>query len=150
VRRTAQLRRFDERPFPSNIALFISPEPGNAPNGGARQAAWGAIPSDRNRCFVGAFGRRGCASASGAAEMIVTQAHWISDSEDFAHAPPPSPRGSAARLMALARRKTGLDDFGAHSVEEALEHLLRAYQSEADLNVFGRHIGTTCGCSRTC
>ncbi len=68
----------------------------------------------------------------------MTQAHWISDSDDVAHAPPPSPRGSAARLMALARRKTGLDDFGAHSVEEALEHLLRAYQSEADLNVFGR------------
>jgi hypothetical protein len=73
-----------------------------------------------------------------AAEKIVTQAHWLSNLDglpDRASPPPPNP---AQRLMALARRKTGLEDFGSEPIEEALEQLLSAYREEADLNLFGR------------
>jgi hypothetical protein len=40
--------------------------------------------------------------------------------------------------MALAQRRTGLSDFGAPSVEAALDRLQLAVHAEADLNLFGR------------
>jgi hypothetical protein len=67
----------------------------------------------------------------------VIETHWIGDGA-LADAPQGGRRGSAAGLMALARRKTGLQDFGAQPVEEALDRLLFAYQTEAELNLFGR------------
>lgn len=73
-----------------------------------------------------------------AAEKIVTQAHWLSNFDEVADRRSPAPRDDAARLMNLARRKTGLHDFGPQPIEEALEHLLHAYREEADLNLFGR------------
>lgn len=44
----------------------------------------------------------------------------------------------AERLIAAARRSTGLSDFGEWSFEEPLAVLLRSYADEADLSVFGR------------
>jgi len=45
---------------------------------------------------------------------------------------------SSAELMRLARRRTGLTDFGDAGCEEPLEVLVRSYEEEADLNPFGR------------
>jgi hypothetical protein len=45
---------------------------------------------------------------------------------------------SAAELIDLARRRTGLRDFGAPGFEVPLEVLLRSYDEEADLSPFGR------------
>ena len=42
------------------------------------------------------------------------------------------------RLMELARRRTGLDDFGEWSFTEPLGVLLQAYEHEAELSAFGR------------
>lgn len=44
----------------------------------------------------------------------------------------------AEELIALARRRTGLSDFGNEPFEEALSVLLEAYDREAALNIFGR------------
>ncbi|MBV8683225.1 MAG: hypothetical protein JO111_10150, partial [Caulobacteraceae bacterium] len=68
----------------------------------------------------------------------MTQAHLLSDLDGLSNRRTPSSRPEADRLMNLARRKTGLHDFGPEPIEEALEHLLRAYREEADLNLFGR------------
>jgi hypothetical protein len=73
-----------------------------------------------------------------AAEKVVTQAHLISGFDGLTDQRTPSPRRDAERLMSLARKKTGLHDFGPDPIEEALDHLLRAYREEADLNLFGR------------
>lgn len=45
---------------------------------------------------------------------------------------------SAAELMRLAQRRTGLTDFGDASFEEPLEVLTRSYEEEASLSAFGR------------
>ena len=73
-----------------------------------------------------------------AAEKVVTQAHLLSDFDGLSDQRSPSSRPDAARLMSLARKKTGLHDFGPEPIEEALEHLLHAYREDADLNLFGR------------
>jgi hypothetical protein len=44
----------------------------------------------------------------------------------------------AEELMARARRRTGLVDFGCTSFEEPLSNFLRACREEADLSLFGR------------
>src|SRR5215813_269887 len=44
----------------------------------------------------------------------------------------------AEELMALARRRTGLSDFGPEPFEEALTILLESYDREASLSLFGR------------
>jgi hypothetical protein len=45
---------------------------------------------------------------------------------------------SASKLIKLARQTTELTDFGDTSFEEPLEVLLRSYEQEANLTVFGR------------
>jgi len=45
---------------------------------------------------------------------------------------------SAAELIQSARRSVGLADFGVPSLEDPLEVLLRSYEREASLSVFGR------------
>jgi hypothetical protein len=45
---------------------------------------------------------------------------------------------SAAELIQLARRRTGLADFGEPCFEAPLEVLVRSYEEEADLSPFGR------------
>ena len=45
---------------------------------------------------------------------------------------------SAEEMIGLARRRTGLSDFGAEPFEEGLRVLLEAYHREAELNLFGR------------
>src|SRR5215469_10819068 len=45
---------------------------------------------------------------------------------------------SAEEMIGLARRRTGLFDFGAEPFEEGLRVLLEAYHREAELNLFGR------------
>jgi hypothetical protein len=45
---------------------------------------------------------------------------------------------SAAELIDLARRRSGLADFGEPCFEAPLEVLVRSYEDEADLNPFGR------------
>ncbi len=71
-------------------------------------------------------------------EVLVTEIHWLQDahrvSDLVLHARP----RTAAELMALARRKAGLNDFGAQPVADALDRLQAAYHGEADLNLFGR------------
>jgi hypothetical protein len=42
------------------------------------------------------------------------------------------------KLVDLARRRSGLDDFGEWSFEEPLEVLVRSYYEEANLSAFGR------------
>jgi hypothetical protein len=42
------------------------------------------------------------------------------------------------KLVDLARRRSGLDDFGGWSFEEPLAVLLRSYYEEANLSTFGR------------
>ena len=42
------------------------------------------------------------------------------------------------KLVDLARRRSGLDDFGGWSFEEPLTVLLRSYYEEANLSAFGR------------
>ena len=42
------------------------------------------------------------------------------------------------KLVELARRRSGLDDFGEWSFEEPLAVLLRSYYEEANLSAFGR------------
>lgn len=42
------------------------------------------------------------------------------------------------KLVELARRRSGLDDFGEWSFEEPLTVLLRSYYEEANLSAFGR------------
>jgi hypothetical protein len=64
---------------------------------------------------------------------------WIEGEEGLS--PPlrwPGRVTSAAELMAIARRQTGLDDFGPVALEEALDRLQYAYHAEARLNLFGR------------
>ncbi|MBV9510809.1 MAG: sulfotransferase [Caulobacteraceae bacterium] len=50
---------------------------------------------------------------------------------------PSRPRPAAA-MMDLARRKTGLTDFGPQPVEEALDQLQASCHAEANLSLFGR------------
>ena len=45
---------------------------------------------------------------------------------------------TAEEVIDLARRRTGLSDFGAEPFEEGLRVLLEAYHREAELNLFGR------------
>src|SRR6516164_7262990 len=45
---------------------------------------------------------------------------------------------SAEEMIGLARRRTGLADFGTEPFEEGLRVLLEAYHREAELNLFGR------------
>ena len=45
---------------------------------------------------------------------------------------------SAAELIARARRRTSLVDFGSTPFEEPLQNLLRACREEAALSLFGR------------
>ena len=45
---------------------------------------------------------------------------------------------AAEELIARARRRTGLVDFGCMSFEEPLHNFLRACREEADLSLFGR------------
>jgi Sulfotransferase family len=52
-------------------------------------------------------------------------------------APRRDPLG-AGELIARARRRTGLVDFGCTSFEEPLHNFLRACREEADLSLFGR------------
>ncbi len=44
----------------------------------------------------------------------------------------------ADALIAAARRKTGLEDFGGSTWREPLQHLLNSLNDEANLNLFGR------------
>ncbi|MFC0396833.1 sulfotransferase family protein [Paraburkholderia rhizosphaerae] len=44
----------------------------------------------------------------------------------------------AAELLSSARANTGLHDFGAEPIEDALDQLQTAVHEEADLNLFGR------------
>lgn len=44
----------------------------------------------------------------------------------------------ASRMLATARRRTGLDDFGDPSFREPLERLLDSLEREARLNLVGR------------
>jgi hypothetical protein len=44
---------------------------------------------------------------------------------------------SAEKLIALARRRTGLTDFGEQRFEKAFEVLLQSFEAEAKLNAFG-------------
>src|SRR6185437_5879328 len=48
------------------------------------------------------------------------------------------PRLSGPALVRSAQRATGLTDFGDRSFEEPLEILLRSYEQEANLTLFGR------------
>ena len=68
----------------------------------------------------------------------MAEARWISDEDRLAPVVFPRRADSAADLMALAQRKTGLRDFGQVGVEEALDRLQYAYHAEANLNLFGR------------
>ncbi len=68
--------------------------------------------------------------------MIET--HWPGEADRLPVRLGRPPRRSAADMMGLARRKTGLEDFGPEPIEEALDQLLYAYHAEADLNLFGR------------
>ena len=45
---------------------------------------------------------------------------------------------AADKLIARARRRTGLDDFGCTSFEEPLQNFLRGCREEANLSLFGR------------
>ncbi len=45
-----------------------------------------------------------------------------------------------SELMDLARRESGLDDFGEDSFREGLELLCRALEAEAQLNATGQHV----------
>jgi hypothetical protein len=45
---------------------------------------------------------------------------------------------SAAQLMASARARTGLHDFGPEPIEDALDRLQTSFREEAHLNLFGR------------
>jgi hypothetical protein len=45
---------------------------------------------------------------------------------------------SADELIARARRRTGLADFGGTQFEEPLRHFLRACHEEAELSLFGQ------------
>ena len=44
----------------------------------------------------------------------------------------------AESILAEARRKTGLDDFGDDSFREPMERLLRSLEEEAELSARGR------------
>lgn len=50
----------------------------------------------------------------------------------------PRARLTAEELIGLARRRSGLDDFGEWAFEEPLAVLLEAYEKEARLSAFGR------------
>ena len=50
----------------------------------------------------------------------------------------PRARLTADELIRLARRRSGLDDFGEWAFEEPLTVLLEAYEKEARLSAFGR------------
>jgi hypothetical protein len=45
---------------------------------------------------------------------------------------------STSEMMSLARRRTGLSDFGDSSFETPLQILVKSYEEEADLSPFGR------------
>src|SRR5215469_4194075 len=45
---------------------------------------------------------------------------------------------SAEEMIGLARRRTGLSDFGPEPFEDGLRVLMEAYHREAELNLFGR------------
>ncbi len=68
----------------------------------------------------------------------MAETRWIQDEQGLATLRPSHRAASAADLMALARRQTGLEDFGQVGVEEALDRLQYAYHAEANLNLFGR------------
>jgi len=52
----------------------------------------------------------------------------------------PAPRFDEAELVAAARRRTGLADFGDEGFREPMRRLLRAFDEEADLHVLGRAV----------
>lgn len=68
----------------------------------------------------------------------MAETRWISDEPRLAPLAFPQSAASAHDLMTLARRKTGLQDFGQPGIEEALDRLQYAYHAEANLNLFGR------------
>ena len=68
----------------------------------------------------------------------MTEIHWLEDAHRVSDLVLRQPPRAAAELMDLARRKSGLADFGPYRVEDALDRLQHAYHAEADLNLFGR------------
>ena len=68
----------------------------------------------------------------------MTEIHWLQDAHRVSDLVLRARPRTAAELMALARRKSGLHDFGPQPVEDALNRLQAAYHGEADLNLFGR------------
>ena len=68
----------------------------------------------------------------------MTEIHWLQDAHRVSDLVLRARPRTAAELMALARRKSGLHDFGPQPVEDALDRLQAAYHGEADLNLFGR------------
>lgn len=52
----------------------------------------------------------------------------------------PAPRFDEAELLASARRRTGLEDFGAEDFRSPLRRLLRAFDDEAELHLLGRAV----------
>ena len=49
------------------------------------------------------------------------------------------PRIDADQLMAAARRRTGLSDFGDDRFRAGLDNLLASFEAEGDAHAFGRH-----------
>jgi hypothetical protein len=49
-----------------------------------------------------------------------------------------TPRLESGALRKLARRRTGLEDFGAWPIDEPLERLLESYRNEAKLTMLGK------------
>ena len=68
----------------------------------------------------------------------MTELSWLQDAHSVSDMLLRTRPRTAAELMATARRKTGLRDFGPDPIEDALDRLEAAYHAEADLNLFGR------------
>jgi len=52
----------------------------------------------------------------------------------------PAPRFDEAELVASARRRTGLEDFGPEDFRTPMRRLLRAFDEEAELHLLGRAV----------
>ena len=68
----------------------------------------------------------------------MTDLTWLQGAQRISDLLPKVRPRSGAEVMAEARRKTGLQDFGPQPVEDALDRLSEAYHAEAELNLFGR------------
>ena len=68
----------------------------------------------------------------------MTDIPWLQGAQRVSDLLPKARPRTGEELMAEARRKTGLQDFGLQPVQDALDRLSAAYHAEADLNLFGR------------